>query len=423
MNFSDTATGGSATVNVNDSGSTNSASGTLAFTSPNEEKVTGLGFGAGGSFSFNTGTPGTTTLNVSQGTNGPAGVATNVNSTPSTLSTTITGGANPNTFNIGGAAPGSLNNVVGAVSVVGGGATSAINLNDQSSSTNADYTVTSSAVTRPGTFGGLTYSGVGVLTLNAGTGTNLINVNSTAVGIVTNINGDGGGATINVNGTAALPGTLNVTTGASGGSTVNVLGDSELVTVTTNGVTPDTVNIGAADGTGNVTPITGPVTLTGNQLYVLAINDQGDASIQTYNIDITTIFGADSGTVALGASVPFLNFSPSNLTSLTFNGGSADGNAINFNGQTPNLVTTQINAGAGDDTTVLQGSGAGSTVNIDSQAGSNTMWIPPVAATMQFPGGAQQLLGVSVNVSDASGTTNLTIDDSQDTGVRGFGDA
>ena len=201
-----------------------------------------------------------------------------------------------------------------------------------------------------------------------------------------------------------------MTTGASGGSTVNVVADSEPVNVTTNGApTPDTVNIGAADGTGNLTGITGPVNLTGNQLYVLTINDQGDASVQTYAFAINN--GANTGSLALGIAGPFLNFSPSNLTSLTFNGGSADGNAINFTGQTPDSVTTQINAGAGDDTTVLQGSGTGSTVNIDSQAGSNTVILG--GTTLPFPGGAQQLLGVSVNVSDASGTTNLTIDDSE----------
>ena len=54
---------------------------TLSFASPNET-VSGLGFGAGGSLSFNTGTPGTTALNVNQGTNGAAGVTTNVTSTP-----------------------------------------------------------------------------------------------------------------------------------------------------------------------------------------------------------------------------------------------------------------------------------------------------------------------------------------------------
>ena len=51
----------------------------------------------------------------------------------------------------------------------------------QSTSASETYTVTGTTVTRTGTFGGLTYSGVGFLTLNAGTSsTNLINVNKYA---------------------------------------------------------------------------------------------------------------------------------------------------------------------------------------------------------------------------------------------------
>ena len=65
----------------------------------------------------------------------------------------------------------------------------------------------------------------------------------------------------------------------------------------------------------------GLVTLTGNQPYVLAINDQGDASAQTYNVNILNV-AANTGAVALGIAAPFLSFHPNSLTSLTFNGGS-----------------------------------------------------------------------------------------------------
>ena len=377
-------------MNVNDAGSTNSATGTLAFASPNET-VSGLGFAAGGSFSFNTGTPGTSTLNVSTGKNGTAGVTTNVNSTPSTLSTKITGGANTNTYNIASSTH-ILTNVAGPVTIVGGScATSAINLDDQSSGTSNTYTVTSAAVTSSATFGGLTYSSLGFLTLNAGTNpADVINVNSTLNGITTNIT-DAATAIFNVNGTGT-GGTLTVATGSIGGSTVNVVADSELLDVTTNGSMPDTVNIGAAGGTGNLPGITGPVTLIGNTNYVLAINDQGDASAQTYNVDILTLntSGGNTGSVALGSATPFLSFTPSDLTSLTFNGGNL-GNTIDFNDVTPDFVTTQINAGAGNDTTNLRGSGLDSTVNLDSEAGSNTVTLG--GNTVSSPWGARQLPG------------------------------
>ena len=408
VNFSDTQTGGTATVNINDAGSTTSAAGTLSFTSPNET-VSGLGFGTGGSFAFNAATPGVTTLNVSQGTNGAAGVTTNVVSTPAALSTTITGGTNTNTFNIGGATPGSLSNVSGAVTVHGGAATSIINLNDQSTVASETYTITGTTVTRTGTFGGLTYSGLGVLHLNTGTGTNLVNVTSTLNGITTSV---GAAGMINVNGTGT-GGSLNVATGAAGGSTVNVVADSQPVNVTTNGTpTADTVNIGAAGGTGNLPGITGLVTVTGNQPYALAINDQGDASAQTY---IVNIGNGNSGAVLLGAT-QFLSFEPSSVNGLTFNG-SNNGNVINFNISTPPNSITQINAGAGNDTTILRGSGMGSTVNIDSQAGPNTVVLGGNTVS-PFPQGAQWLLGTAVNVADTGGTTALTIDDSPDISGR-----
>ncbi len=418
VSFTDAQTGGTAAVNIYDAGTTTSATGTISFSSPNE-LISGLGFGTGGSFGFNTGTPGATSLSVNTGSSGggAGGVTTNVISTPSTLTTTITGKAVANIDNIGGTAPGNLSNVAGAVTVAGGGSTAAINVNDQSTSASETYTITGTAVTRPSTFGGLTYSGIGALTLNAGTGTNIINVTSTLNSTTTTLNGGSATTgTINVNGTGT-GGTLNVnTSGATtSGSTVNVVADSEPVNVTTNGTpTADTVNIGAAGGTGNLPGITGLVTLTGNQPYALAINDQGDASAQTYNVNILN-GGTNTGSLALGSAAAILSFHPLSVvhtgTGFTFNGGS-HGNIINFNDLTPSSVTTQINAGAGNDTTTLRGSGVSSTVNIDSQGGTNTIVLGK--STQSGFLGTHWFLGTSVNVSGTGGTTGLTIDDSND---------
>ena len=397
MSFNDTQTGGMATVNVNDGVSTNSATGNLSFSSPNET-VSGLGFGAGGSLSFNTGTPGTTALNVTQGTSsgGTGGVTTNVTGTPSTLPTKITGGSNTNTFNIGGAAPGNLSNVVGSVTIAGGGAAaSAIDVNDQSTNAVETYTVTSTTVARIGTFGGLTYSGIGSLTLNPGIGSNTINVTSTLNGSTTNVNGDGGSSMINVNGTGTS-GTLNVATAAAVGSTVNVVADSSA------GERDDQRYADARHrehrrrgGTGNLQGITGLVTLTGNQPYALTINDQGDVAAQTYNVNILS--NATNTGAALLGTTQFLSFHPNSLTGLTFNGGN-HGNVINFNDLTPANVTTSIFAGAGNDTTNLRGSGAGSTVNVDSQAGTNAVVLGG-QTNASFPLGARWLLGTAVNVA------------------------
>ena len=79
-----------------------------------------------------------------------------------------------------------------------------------------------------------------------------------------------------------------------------MVADSQPVFVTANGTTaPDTVNIGAAGGTGNLTGITGLVSITDSTPFALAINDQGDALAQTYNVNILN--GAtNTGSVALG---------------------------------------------------------------------------------------------------------------------------
>ncbi len=347
-----------------------------------------------------------------------------MNSTPATITTSLNAGAGNDTTDVFGTGAGStlnldsqagsnavllggntsvplgLQNVMGTVSVVSTGGTTALTLDDSQDTTARTATISGTSATglspatinytAPTTSGGF---GVNVLTINGGSGGNTFTVNGTLANSISpfeTLNTGTGTDTVTVQATTAT-GPLNVTT---------------------NGVTPDTVNIGAADGTGNLPGITGPVTLTGNTPYVLAINDQGDTSAQTYNVDILTLntSGSDTGSVALGAATPFLSFAPSNLTGLTFNGGNL-GNTINFNDVTPDFVTTQINAGAGDDTTNLFGSGLDSTVNIDSQAGSNTVILG--GNTLSFPGGAQQLRGLAVNVSDTGGTTNLTIDDSE----------
>ena len=103
-----------------------------------------------------------------------------------------------------------------------------------------------------------------------GHGTNVINVNSTLNGITTNVNGDGGARHDQRQRHRHRRHAERGHRHAAGGSTVNVVADSEPVNVTTNGTSPafDTVNIGAAGGTGNLPGITGLVTVTGNQPYV-----------------------------------------------------------------------------------------------------------------------------------------------------------
>jgi hypothetical protein len=78
---------------------------------------------------------------------------------------------------------------------------------------------------------------------------------------------------------------------------------------------------------------------------------------------------------------------------------------------TPAGLSATINGGPGDDTLGVFATGPGSDVNIDGQGGSNTVTVGGNTAAVP---GLQNLLGDSVNVSDATGTTALTIDDSGD---------
>ena len=409
---------GTATMIVDDAGTTASASGSIDFLSAPSYEVTGLGFGTGGKTVFNGGSPGVNNLVVNPGRSGATGVIMNVINTPAGMTTTINGGANQNTFNLStAAAANGLGNLLGRVVVNNGSSgLGSITLDDQSRSGNDSYTLTGTTVSSTGGFGGLNYSGfgLGALTLNAENtlasgGNSTININGTANGTATTVNGDSGVDTININGTSPS-GTLSVTTGSTGTSTVNVVADTAPLTIAAHGATagPDTVNLGAADGTGTLANITGPVTVFGLSLYELNINDQGDALPRTYALTINN--GADTGSLALSPAGPFLSFRPGDLSTLTANG-SGLSNTFNVN-TTPTNVTTNINAGSGIDSVNVFGTGLGSTLNIDGQGGANGVVL---GGNTTAPLGLENFLGAAVNVVDTGGTVALTLDDSRDT--------
>src|SRR2546423_378621 len=98
---------------------------------------------------------------------------------------------------------------------------------------------------------------------------------------------------------------------------------------------------------------------------------------------------------------------------MNINGG-AGGNTFPVNTAAAK-ATTRGNAGSGNDTTTVLGTGAGSIVNLDGQAGTNTVVL---GGNTVAPLGLQNFLGNTVNVSATGGTTALTLDDSQDTAAR-----
>ncbi len=335
-------TGGTATLNVDDSADTTHATATLSGTTPYE--LTGLSAGA---IEYGAGV---TDLNITGGTDGAGGVTFDINNTQGITTTTITGGANQNFFNLSNAGEsGGLDNLPGPVSILGGPSFSDIvTLDDSSADFNDTYTVTSTTVSRT-VFGGLTYDdNIGTLTLNAEntldsvpiTGNNTININSTANFVTTNVNGQGGNDTINVNNTGIL-GVLNVSTGADG-STVNVVADNQPVNL--NLGDGDVVNIGSTGGAGTMAGILGAIDIIDTpSFYTLTFHDENDTTGNTWtldNDDSSGIFGTAS--VALSGGIATTTYQPGDLNSpLTINGGSG-GNTFIVN-NTTSFVETDLN--------------------------------------------------------------------------------
>ena len=282
-----------------------------------------------------------------------------------------------------------------------------VTLEDSSADFNDNYTVTSTTVTRGGPFGGLTYDdNIGTLTLNAentlGTnGNNHISIDSTADFVITNVNGQGGVDTIDVNDTGFF-GVLNVTTGSDDGSTVNVVADNQPVNITSNALA--TVNIGSTGGPGTMAGIQGPISVTNPpSLTDLVFHDENDTTGQTWTLDNDD--GLGTGSVAVTGSA-ITNYDPFDLGSLTINAGSG-GNTFTVNA-TSAFYPTTLNTGDGDDTVNVLATG-NNTLDIHGQAGQDAVTLggDPVD-------GMQNLFG-TINVENALGFTDLTLDDSQDT--------
>src|SRR5262249_51814145 len=114
-----------------------------------------------------------------------------VTSTASGVSTTVNGKGGNDTVTVGNASNG-LGDLAGALTVDGGGQPGdALFLNDQKSSAGHTYGISASGVTRDGT-SILNFSSFASLTLNASDKADTINVASTAAGLATTVNADGG---------------------------------------------------------------------------------------------------------------------------------------------------------------------------------------------------------------------------------------
>ncbi len=267
------------------------------------------------------------------------------------------------------------------------------------------------------------------------------------------INGLGGGDTINVDYSTAAVGlsALNVNGGADGDQ-IN-LRSLTVPQGVTGGANTDTINIGNAGN--SLAGILATVNVNGdahdagtidltikgdtNTLDtgdILNLNDQGDAGSFTYTLDAATLARTGAGTVTYG-TIETLNLNTSigsadvdvtttaagvntNVTTqdavddidvattgvdsnLIINSaaGADDVNIVATGGDGPDLDAlgsfTQINAGDDGDTLTLQSTGAASRVELNGQAGSDnaSVWTTAAASATNINGG------------DASDTTNL----------------
>lgn len=190
--------------------------------------------GAINTFQLATGS-GTDTITVNATLNGPStffgndGADTfNIAGTQAGSTTTINGGAGLDLINIGTAAN-LLTPVAGAVIANGDADGANVTVNGQGAAVDADYTITSSAITRetPAGFGGLTYGGLvagNLVTLNTGSGANAITVTSTLADITTTVNTNSGDDTFTIAADALGAGSSNFFNGGDDNDTFSVTG-------------------------------------------------------------------------------------------------------------------------------------------------------------------------------------------------------
>ena len=207
----------------------------------------------------------------------------NVTRSASGVSTTVNAGGGNDSVRVGNASTG-LDSLAGALTASGGGqASDLLILDDQNSTGGHTYGVSAAAgVSRDGT-SVLSFSGFAGVTLDASDRADTINVVSTASGVQTTVNCDGGLDTI---------GTVSQTTIAAAGLTVNGGGQGETLTLN-GGSAAETIGISASQVTRSDG---GPVSYSG--LASLTVN--GASQADTLNVTstpsgVTTIVNGGGG--------------------------------------------------------------------------------------------------------------------------------
>ncbi len=343
-------------LNVDDTGNTATASGTLAATT-----ITGLGMGSSG-ITYD----GLKTLNVNLGTGGNT---FNVQSTAALTTSTVNTGAgmNANVVNVGSLTPnadGTVALVQGSLLINGQGRDGSghlidtVNVDDTGDAAIATGLLTSTKVTGLGMApSGIVYNGLKALNISLGTGGNAFNVQSTA---------------------AVTTSTIN--TGA--------------------GSTPNVVNVGSlAPSTGGVAaPVQGPLVIHGqgrdasaHVLDTVNVDDTGDVASATGTLTATHLTGLEMGPSGIAYD---------GLRALNINLG-AGGNVFDVQ-STAAVTTSTVNTGAGNLPNV---------VNVGSLAPTVGGVAAPVQGALVVNGQGRDSLGAALdtlNVDDTGNTSKAT---------------
>ena len=207
----------------------------------------------------------------------------------------------------------------------------------------------------------------------------------------------------NGNNTISLQQDSNVTTivTGTGADTININADGAATAISAGGGA-DVINVGsnAPAGNSSIDGITQSLTLTADASATFNIDDSGNASAKTVNLNVTSITGLAPATINYG-----------NCSTFNLNLGSG-GNTVTIN----NLrgATNNLNTGAGNDTLYVKAYNG--IANINTGGGTNTLY-----AGSNGRGAATELsanLNGRFRNSPVAGTDILTIDDAGDSTPR-----
>ena len=135
--------------------------------------------------------------------------------------TTVNTGVDDDTIRVGSLSPaagGTVNGILGRLTVDAGSGTDTLVVDDTGKVTAASGELSATEVTGLGMSSGIGYTGVESVTIGLGGGDDTFSVKSTASGVTTTVNTNGGSDAVTIQSTG---GTTSVTTGA-GGDTVTV---------------------------------------------------------------------------------------------------------------------------------------------------------------------------------------------------------